>query len=586
MFDNIEAYYAYLEQDKGLSSDLNISKLLIKLRDKAETTKLKSICSYELFFTDYSMHSGKLSPQLTMANGATYPNLTLFDDDFKHIKARTVSINNPKYKAKYNHLLWESKHKHNDYAKEAVENYFTFLRSVSFPVDDNLSNHSFENYFENLFILCQSINYKKEEATQFLISLLGSKRINGYKEYSLMKFVAEEGKKIESATIQTFFNYCNSVIEDSIYPDFLGEYLQLQILLCQKLNVSPKPYHYKLGELHLAESEKQKENWLAHDYYLKALKQFQKTGDREKIEKVTVLVEKAKRNINFKTVIHEFTDERLQKLWEGIINVTDKLTDKGTTEDIYGYIMLSENIFPKEAVLTKDVRPLMFDLVSVVNFDINKNVSGNQKSGINQYHLHMQNFSVRHLWLVFLKGIKNGKVSAESLIDYLRNHSWYGQNFTYIDADGELEGFNWIELLSPSITSFFNQSEIDIKLNKNNNQGYILPIDSLVLKFEGLLREFSRNIGAQTIEIKENGTEERISFEKLLENEKLKEIIPADDIALFKFLFTSDGMNLRNNIAHCFYKTKNYSAGTMILLIAALLKLGNYKFKPKEIMPK
>ena len=255
-----------------------------------------------------------------------------------------------------------------------------------------------------------------------------------------------------------------------------------------------------------------------HDYYLKALAQYQKAGNKEKIEEVTLLVEKAKRNINFKAVKHEFTDERLEKYWDAIMKFTDELTNKEKSENIYAYIMLSENIFPKAEVLSQEVRPVMFDLVSVMNFDINKNVSGNQKSGINPYHLHIQNFSIHHLWMVFLKGNKNGKISFESLIDYLKNHSWYGQDYTFTNADGEKEGFDWIELLSPSLYNFFTQSEIDIKLNKNNNQGYILSIDSLVIKFEGLLREFSRNIGAQTIEIKENGTEERISFEKLLQN--------------------------------------------------------------------
>jgi len=85
-------------------------------------------------------------------------------------------------------------------------------------------------------------------------------------------------------------------------------------------------------------------------------------------------------------------------------------------------------------------------------------------------------------------------------------------------------------------------------------------------------------IGAQTIEIKDDGTEERIGFEKLLDNEKLKTLIPEDDIAFFKFLFTSKGMNLRNNVAHCFYKTKNYTSDVMLLLIVALLRLGNCKF--------
>src|SRR5690606_24207041 len=140
----------------------------------------------------------------------------------------------------------------------------------------------------------------------------------------------------------------------------------------------------------------------------------------------------------------------------------------------------------------------------------------------------------------------------------------------------------WLELLSPSLQSFFVQSEIDIKKNGNNPHGYILAIDSLVLKFEGLLRAFSRMIGAQTIEIKDNSTEERISFEKLLDNVKLKAILPADDIAYFKFLFTSDGMNLRNNVAHSFFTSKNYTSGTMLLLIVALLRLGNYTFETRN----
>jgi hypothetical protein len=96
------------------------------------------------------------------------------------------------------------------------------------------------------------------------------------------------------------------------------------------------------------------------------------------------------------------------------------------------------------------------------------------------------------------------------------------------------------------------------------------------------LREFSRMIGAQTIEIKETGTEERINFEKLLDNEKLKLLLPKDDIAFFKFLFTSEGMNLRNNIAHCFFNTKKYTSAIMLLLIVAILRLGNYKLITKE----
>jgi hypothetical protein len=581
MFENLQEYYEYIEKDSSLSQDYNISHSLIKLRDKTEEKELKSHCSYELFFTDYLISGGQLKPKMSV-NEEHYPNFALFDDDLEYIKLRAKNVLNPKYKAKYNQLLWESRHKHNDYTKQAIENYLLFLKDISIPPDDYLSHNIFEDYFKNLFILCQTANYKKEEARQILLSLLDTKKINGYKECSLMKFITEEGKKIDAVTLQTFFDYSTKVIEGNIYPDFIGDYLQLLVILCQKINLSPKPYHNKLAEFHIAQSQRREESFVVHVFYLKALAEYKKAGNKEKIEEVSILLEKAKRNINFKTVKTEFTDEKLQEFWEEVIKMIDKITEQCSSKNIYEYVMLSPNIFPKAEVLNQNVRPVMLDLVSTMTFDINKNVSGKQKGGINGYFLYIQNFSIQHLQMIFAKGIKNGKISFESLIEFLKNNTWYGQDFTFTNADGEIEGFDWIELLSPSLSSFFTQSEIDIKTNKNNNQGYILAIDSLVIKFEGLLREFSRNIGAQIIEYKEDGTEARISFDRLLDNEKLKEIVDNDDITLFKFLFTSDGMNLRNNIAHSFYQTKNYSPAIMFLLIAALLKLGNYKFGEKE----
>lgn len=576
-FESLSEYYEYIESDNSLLVDYNTSNALTRLGDKIEDAELKKHCSYEQYFNDYSFINGGTQPKFSSADGSGYPNFSLFEDDLIYIKQRAENTINPKYKAKYNHLLWNSKHKHYFYSKLAIDNYLQFLSGVTLKLDDNLSHHSFESYFQNLFILAQSLNYKKDEALQFFVSLLGRGKINGYKEYSLMTFIVENCKKIDIKILQVFYDYANKVIEKSLYPEFLGEYLELQISLCQKLGLTPKPFHNKLAEYHIAKSSDQKESFVVHDFYLKALAQYQKAGNKEKIEETTVSIENAKKNINFKSIKVEHTDEILQRFWEALIKMTDEVTDKSDSKDIYEYIMLCDRIFPKAVVLSEEIRPVMLDLVSVMTFDINKNVSGSKKRGINPYFIYIQNFSIKHIWLVFVKGIKNGKVSYETMIEFLKHNTWYGQDFTYLNADGNVEGFNWIELLSPSLFNFFIQSEIDIKQNKNNSVGYILSIDSLVIKFEGLLREFSRHIGAQTIEIKENETQERISFEKLLENEKLKALIPEDDIALFKFLFTSEGMNLRNNIAHCFYQTNNYSVGTMLLLISALLKLGNYK---------
>ena len=368
------------------------------------------------------------------------------------------------------------------------------------------------------------------------------------------------------------------MIEKDLYPDFDKEYLQLLIDISINLGKSQKDFHNKLGDCHIADSSKHKESFVVHDFYLKALKEYQKAGNKKKIEEVTVLIEKAKDNLNFKSIKTEHSSPELQKWYDALNEMTTNLVEKGESKDIYEYLILSDQIFPKAKVLDEKINSVMMDLVSTMTFDINRNVSG-KKGGINSYYIHIQNFTMRHLWLVFSKGLKNGKISFESLKDFLKNNTWYGVEFSIKNPAGKTETNSWLQLLTPALDSYFKQSEIDIKTNTNSSSGYILSVDSLVLKFEGILREFSRSIGAQTIDIKENGTQERISFEKLLENEKFKELVPEDDIALFKFMFTSEGMNLRNNIAHCFFKSKDYSAEIMWLLICAFLKLGNYKFR-------
>lgn len=584
-FTSLDEYYTFLENDNNFSClDLNSYKYITALRNKTVDEKTKKLCSFELFFADFSIEKGVQVPKWQVG-GQSYPTLEQFDDNLEYIKARANYVKNSKYKAKYNHLLWLSPQKHIDFAKQAIESYFSLIDNSSFSVDDNLQCYTFGNYFENLFVLSQTVNHKKVEIINYFVSLLESEKLNDFTKYSLMEFIIENGKKIDSSITKTFYDYSKNKI-DHLEERDLESYLKLLIVLSQKINISPNEFHEKLGDYHISQLQNEKnKGFIAHHYYNNALEEYKKANNKTKIEETAVLLEQAKKKIDLKKVTFEFKDEKfnvlLNQWWDFIKSKTTQLVEQGDYKDIFGYLIL-EKLFPTINKLNEEVNTPFLELVTTLSFDINKNVSKKKTSGINPYFLQINNFSVQHIWLVFSKGIKSGKISFETLIDFLKNDTWYGKDFTYLDTNKEVQGFDWIELLSPSLQSFFVQTEIDIKTNNHHSQGYILAIDSLVLKFEGLFRELSRMIGAQTIEIKADGTQERISFEKLLENEKIKALISEDDLAYFKFLFLPDGMNLRNNVAHSFYTTKNYSSATMLLLIVALLRLGNFEVKTIE----
>ncbi|MFA9289975.1 MAG: DUF4209 domain-containing protein [Solirubrobacteraceae bacterium] len=573
-FQSISDYYKYLEAGNNLeNTNSKLSEYLKILINKIDNIELKKICSYELFFIDYLIEDGLLIPQCKIGVNS-YPTLALFDDNFEYLKIRAKEIINPNFKAKYNHLLWLSPKKHIYFAKIAVDSYFLILQNAKASTEEKLINILFTRNYKNLLMLSQTINYRKEKVFEYFISLLQDIKFNDITKYSIIDFILVKSKKIDSLILKMFYHYLTDNINNIEQSN--KEYsLKVLIALCKKLKLPTNEFYEKLGDFYVLENDIETNSICSIIYLPMAIEAYEKANNQQKIEQTAVLLEQRRKSINLAKVEFEETSPELNKWWAYVEEETTSLVKKADSKNIYGYLIL-EKIFPGAELLYQDNKPESFNFISVIGLDFNKNINKNPQI-FNNYFFNFKNFSLEHIWLIFSKGIRNGKISFESLINHFKNYSWFGEDFTYLDENNEAQGFNWLELLSPSLKNFFSQIEIDIKTEQYNSENHILSIDSLTLKFEGLLREFSKIIGAQTIEINENETKERINIDKLLNNEKLKEVIPEEDIAFFKFLFTNKGINLRNNVAHCFFSTKKYSVEIMLLLVVALLKLGNYK---------
>lgn len=570
MFSTIEELYKYLDSDVSLYGKLNFTSEILELKEKLKNESEKQYCDYEFY-------AFQLPVQFPL--DVAHRSLELFDDlNFKYIETRSNSISNPKYRARYNYIIWLSKYRHNKYGMAAIDNFLLQLEDSEFEANDNLSNHSFNNVFSVMYGLSQSINYRQNDIFVYLKNFIGSGKLNGYAESSILRNYVTSLKKINREHVEFVRDYTKETIEKNTYPDFIENFLKLAIVANNKLSCPNKQYQELLGDYYIEQAKNAGNSFASYDYYIKALGQFKSANNKHKFENATVEIERLKPTLEFKLIKTEITDELLNGWWDKTKQLIDDLIENNEYEEIYAFIILYDEIIPKSADLYNKVIPTTFNFINVMNFDLNKNLSGDD-SGINTYHLHITNFSIPKLSRIIRVGINSGKITCENFIQYLKENTWYGYDFKYTGPNGKKIGFDWVEIISPSLCQFFEQTKSDFVNNTSSNDGYVLAIDSLVLKFEGLFREFSRIVGAQTIEYKNGTTQERISFEMLLENQKMIEILPEDDRAFFKYLFTGDGLNLRNNIAHCFYNTEQYSPGLMLLLLSALLKLGNYKFQ-------
>ena len=219
-----------------------------------------------------------------------------------------------------------------------------------------------------------------------------------------------------------------------------------------------------------------------------------------------------------------------------------------------------------------------------IKFDINKNIRSlggeeNSKEGFwVQYRFQMKHTILPYLHQLFVPGIQSGKLTYRNFIDHLTNNTWLGQTFTKMDLGGEPVRYNWVSVVSPAITEYFVQMQAAL-LQKTYRPNFILSIDSLTLKMEGLLRDFCQKLNVNTSKGSQTGVQVRYIHE-LLQDEIIQQYFSEEDRIFFDFLFVNkEGIDLRNNIAHCFYDYQDYSFDQMHLLMTALLRIGKYKFK-------
>lgn len=599
-FKNIEDLYAYIDENSDkLICDLDLTNLLVDYRGFTESVHEKHLTQRELECQMF-FGNGDINQEFYFYNNDQDIEFrNLITDEYDYLKKRIQNTTNSILLGRYNHLLWKlnTKIRKREFALEAINYYFKSVSRLyeSYKIDNNENSFSrIENLYSMLVLLCNDVNEHIPEIknlTNFL--LFDTTDLKFYMKFQIIKEMLKYNKIFKAEAFKNVLSIFEEELLNSKDSLTLVEfYLPTAIKICQKIGCDVKRWHNEMGNLYFnwAESETEKDRfWIKLDTYKKAIDAFTYAGNGEMKTKVEQLYSELKPSVKLTSYRFEMNSKTHKEFFEMLKNIVEEILENEPFT-IYSTIAHG-HLFPKKSIILENLKDSKNDFMkhcAVVRFDDNKNIVNSNPKEEEDYELysayipHLTMNTLQILQKVFVFGIKSGHLSSDNFISFLEKETWMGINYTKkTDLSGESITINWLSLLKPSIIEFFTQMQKWIS-QEDYIPNFILCTDSLILKIEGLLRNFCEraNSGVSKGNPKK-GMQEGL-MNDVLENEAIKKYFSEDDILFFNVLFDSKGMNLRNKIAHSFLSENEYNYSTILLVITALLRVGKFNHKIKE----
>jgi hypothetical protein len=577
----VSEFYDSLENFKSLNI-WNIQKELLASEKVKGKWREKIVCERKILILNLDKGILNLNSQLTDISGKVNDFGVFSKDEIVYLKERLNDTSNSWLKSRYSHILWnETKNK--TYATIAIHSYIdTINRIIPNEVRELTINLS------AIFHIAKKTKEHIEEIKKYSFDLI-SQLPNWLRGKILSELL--DFNLLNKSELNEMSNEVINWIEINNPTSYNSnkEILKISLKLYEKIVKSNEILFNLLAKnedliinQHQDDSDfvKYTSTGAKMNYYKKA---------KNEVEYETELKEytRLKQKIKLSKISIDLNDEENQ-MFNDYLNIKSQAILQLPTESILGFFSVNEDILvdPINNIQSaeKSIKNSIHHLFSTSVFDINSNFK-NLKESEKLDHQIIQNYTIVHnvtcysLFLkVFVDGILSGKLNYYKVFDFFEKHTWFGLKFHKSISQNEIdENSNWLSVLSPGIQNMFSQFELSILMNTNKVNNFILAIDSLTLKFEGLLRDFIRLTGGfTTIEKKEELQEQLL--EGLLENQKIKEYFTEKDIELFKYTFTKKGKNIRNNVAHSFMEYSNYNLQIVCLVFFCILRLGKYTF--------
>jgi hypothetical protein len=605
-FNSIDEIYNFLESEAlNLNEPRELTGDFKRLMDTISDERIKEKIHWEVLVFTFELISGQVKPiySATKQDGTlwTHPSFDeISENGFAYLKERAKTVKSDFLIVRYNQILWNSpgKQKHQQYAKAAVDAYLKILSRIDCIQEEKGQRRDCLELLKNGFTISLQIKYKVEEFKSLIkILLFRRNKFHPDLKIFLLKFMLELPSLKKSD-----FDGCLNLVSrigasrKAKKPEyfFTKTIFETGLTIAQRLETDTKIWNKRIGDaiVRMAEHRMDDESRIVPlRLFKEAIPYFKAAGLENRVRQIEQKYFELKKELKLSEFWVPIPEENAQMLFDYFKAKVESLLIQ-SPEEIFHYLRSGKDFLPSKNALSDMAGNQEYSFIDfgvTLKFDINKNIS-KEKTSIEEkervkiyesYHRYVNLLVHPFLHRVFVEGIKSNKITYKTLTKFLFDRTWLGQELTDYDSTKDRIKYNWISLIAPSIHEYFLQTESAIKSN-NPFTNYVMPIDSMTLKFEGVLRDFAKTINVSTTMTGKGNVLREKYIEELLLEKEIQKYFDENDLLFFNYLFVSkDGMNLRNNIAHSFFKFNNYSFQIMHLLICAFLRIGKYKMKVK-----
>ena len=609
-FNNIDALYEHVENTVLTDgSFLQTTALFKKFRDakheENDHTEAEK-AQWEIHFLSFFLTEGEIRPQWqqTDENGQVfvYPHLDLFDErTYEYLTMRLDAANHPKLKAQYAHILWGSPKKHGSFAKIAVDSYLQMISICEQKYDEGEDcSREISEVVINAYSIARRINYKVEEIKSELKRLI--RKFNSGAAFSardLIQFMLKFKKGFNQNDFEGLENVCWQLAETLVNDGHTAiGFLTLGEKVDRRLEKQSHDWILRIAQHYEAMMKFfEKGPNVALVFCMEAIQNYKRIHDEEKVRELEYRYAELKNSMEFQT------SEVKVDITEGVKEAREFAKDFvkiATSEEIISCLISDRSFLPTHQEIRESVKDLIKKspthyLLPKVVHDRDGNVaqhfgSDEEKvyfSILESYGLKLKLGHIHLINAVLLEAILEGKLTIVMLLNCLNKHCWYGKNLNRALPSGQVHTYNWLDLIAPSLNEYFLQMDFYLSDPVVNSPNFVLSLDSLTLKIEGLFRDLCRLSGVTTSRQRQDNSGRNITIEKdidtLLREDAIQKLFDEDDLLFFKFLLVEKaGCNLRHKIAHSLMSFQEYNWFYMDLMILALLRLGKYDFAESE----